>query len=74
MLYLKCPTCRTTLSDVVIQYDMIFEQICADEDAGKISKEVAEEQKRDLVNMMELSRYCCKMRLMTYCKNINLIK
>ena len=76
MLYMKCPTCRNLLGNKQIYYEENFDKICKDFDIGKITLEEADKQKIELVNYLipEKARYCCKMRLMTYKRLIDVIK
>lgn len=74
MLYLKCPTCKTTLGDIQIQYENISNKILEDTESGKISQNDGDKLRNELINSLELDRYCCKMRVMTYMKTINIVK
>jgi len=74
MLYLKCPTCKQILADRQVTYDTIHDSICADEDSCKITEQRANELKRELINSLNFERYCCKQRMMTYTKLIEIIK
>ena len=73
MLYVKCPSCKTLLADKQLTYDDILEKICGDLDTGKITAKQADELKKKLVNSFDL-KYCCKMRLMTFARLINVVK
>jgi DNA-directed RNA polymerase subunit N (RpoN/RPB10) len=70
MLYFKCPTCRTILSNRQIPYEKGLEKIINDKSLTETQKE---EEKRKLVNSLGLKRYCCKMRLMTYTRKVKII-
>lgn len=74
MLYTKCPTCKQLLSDKELIYEEIFDKICNDNEIGKINDDEANNLKKELVNSMNLERYCCKQRLLTYIRLINIIK
>lgn len=74
MLYTKCPTCKQLLSDRQMIHEAILEKICIDEDMEKISEEEANNLKKELVRALNLERYCCTQRIMTYTKLIDIIK
>ncbi len=76
MLYMKCPTCRNLLGNKQIYFEEKLDKICNDCDVGKISNEEADKQKMELVNFLipNKHRYCCKMRLLTYKREIDIIK
>ena len=70
MLYATCPTCGFLLADKEIPFE---------EGIIKISenKELTEEKKNEeiykLINKLKIERYCCRMRLITYVNQIELI-
>lgn len=75
MLYIRCPTCRTLLGDKQIYYEKKLEEICKNQDMDKYkSQEAVDKDKMDLVNNIGLDRYCCKNRLMTYVRLIDIVK
>lgn len=74
MLYLKCPTCKTTLGSIQIQYENISNRITLDIENGKITQSEGDKLRQELINSLELNRYCCKMRVMTYMKAIDIVK
>ena len=74
MLYLKCPTCKQLLADRQIIYDTLLDKICSDEETDKITEDEANELKKDLVNSLNFDRYCCKQKIMTYTRLIQVIK
>jgi DNA-directed RNA polymerase subunit N (RpoN/RPB10) len=74
MLYIKCPTCKMLLGDKQVIYEKLIQEICKDCDIGKISAEKGDLLKQEVVNSMGLERYCCKMRLMTFKKLIEIVK
>jgi DNA-directed RNA polymerase subunit N (RpoN/RPB10) len=71
MLYYKCPTCRTILANKQLIFEEELEKICKNDD---FSFEEKEEEKMELLNRLELTRYCCRMRILTYAKLIEIIK
>lgn len=73
MLYLKCPTCKMMLGDKQIIYEELIDDICKKEELGKISYKEAIELKQKVGLSIGLERYCCKMRIMTYKRLIDII-
>lgn len=63
MLTPKCPTCKTRLADKQIPYAIGMEKICANQTISDAEKE---KQKMELLNKLEVLRYCCRMRLLTF--------
>jgi len=63
MLYMSCPTCGFFIGQKTEEYDTKKNEICAN---PKLSKKDKEEQISKLLNSLNLRRYCCKMRIMTY--------
>jgi DNA-directed RNA polymerase subunit N (RpoN/RPB10) len=63
MLYLTCPTCGYFLGQKVIEYEKNKTLICNN---PKLSIEEKETNLSKLLISVNLRRYCCKMRLMTY--------
>ena len=70
MLYYKCPTCRTLLANKQLIYEKRLTEIC---DSGRPKGE-KDELKKKLLDELELSRPCCRMRIMGYIKLIDIIK
>ncbi len=71
MLYFKCPTCKTILANKELVFDEKLDKICKD---TKLSNKQKDEQKMKLLDELELPRYCCRMRIMTSIKQIDIIK
>lgn len=63
MLYLECPSCGWCLGQIIEKYEIDKNKICAD-------PTYTDEEKQDLISKLILSlnlrRYCCKSRVMTY--------
>jgi DNA-directed RNA polymerase subunit N (RpoN/RPB10) len=74
MLYIVCPTCRRLLGNRQLIYEAKLDEICKKVEMNKITTDEADKQKKELVNSLGLSRYCCKMRLMSYRKLISFVK
>lgn len=63
MLYASCPTCNYSLSQHIIEYEEKKYIICTDPKNSESDKET---QLTELINSLNLPRYCCKMRMMSY--------
>ena len=76
MLYLKCPTCNNLLGNKQIYYEENFDKIMKDHEMGKITQEEADKLKIELLDFLlpNKDRYCCRMRILTYKRLINIIK
>lgn len=74
MLYLICPSCIKSLGDKQIIIEKVLDKICKDEEIGKITSEQSIDLKQALVNSFELDPICCKPRLMTYKKLIDIVQ
>lgn len=72
MLYLKCPTCRELLGNKQLIYEKEVKTIIDSND----SDESKAKRKMDLIAKIGLSkhRYCCKNRLITYTKLIDIVQ
>jgi DNA-directed RNA polymerase subunit N (RpoN/RPB10) len=73
---MKCPTCKNILGNKQIYYEQNLDKICKDQEMNKITDDEAEKRKIELVNFLipNKHRYCCKMRLMTYKRLIEIVK
>jgi len=75
MLYICCPTCRTLLGNKQIYYERNLAELCKKFDMGEYkTKSDFDNDKIKLVNSIGLENYCCRMRLITYVKLIEIIK
>jgi DNA-directed RNA polymerase subunit N (RpoN/RPB10) len=63
MLYIICPTCGYFLGQKTIMWEEKSEEICNN---PSFSDEEKEKKKQELLLSLNLPRYCCKMRMMTY--------
>lgn len=70
MLYFRCPTCKTDFANKQLVYEKELEKICN----SKTTEEQKEKQKMALLDKLEIKRYCCRMRFLTYTKLIEIIK
>jgi len=70
MLYLVCPTCGYLLGKKTIEYENKKKII-------SLNPELTDEDKENEISKLLLSlnirRYCCKMRMMTYVNIIDVI-
>lgn len=69
MLYPSCPTCHNILADKQLLYEQALEKICNE----KISEEKKSEKKEKLLNDLGLDKICCRMRIISYIDQVNLI-
>jgi DNA-directed RNA polymerase subunit N (RpoN/RPB10) len=60
---MKCPTCGTVIGNRQIIYETKLQEINSN---PKIDDDTKLEQKNKLINSLELKRYCCKMRIITF--------
>lgn len=67
MLYFKCPSCRFNLARVQVPYTIEMAEICNSKMSNK-EKDVA---KTDLLNKLNVTKYCCRMRCMGFVELIN---
>ena len=63
MLYPVCPTCGYLLASKIIKFEEDKNNICSD---ISISNEKKEEMITKLIMNLNIRRYCCRMRIMTY--------
>ena len=63
MIYLKCPTCGTIIGNRQIPYEAKLQEI---DNNPNIDETEKLDQKNKLVESLELKRYCCKMRIITF--------
>jgi DNA-directed RNA polymerase subunit N (RpoN/RPB10) len=63
MIYMKCPTCGTIIGNRQIPYETKLEEI---NNNPKIDDDEKLKQKTELIASLQLKRYCCKMRIITF--------
>jgi DNA-directed RNA polymerase subunit N (RpoN/RPB10) len=63
MLYLSCPTCGYFLGQKTLIYEEGKNKNCSNPKLSEAEKEV---ENGKLLNSLNLKRYCCKMRMMSY--------
>jgi DNA-directed RNA polymerase subunit N (RpoN/RPB10) len=71
MIYLKCPTCGTIIGNRQIIYETKLKEIDNDPNIDEPEKL---RQKTKLIDSLELKRYCCRMRIMTFKSKPDTIK
>ena len=71
MIYLKCPTCCYVLGNRQKIYELGLDEIESNPNNDEKKKL---ELKQELVNSLELKRYCCTMRVITYKNKTEIIK
>lgn len=71
MLYLKCPTCKNILGNKEIPF-------CTEYDKISENKNLTDNEKlKEIINLyskLGIERYCCKMRIKTFTKIIDIVK
>lgn len=63
MIYLKCPTCGTIIGNRQIIYEARLHEIDNNPNIDNVEKKNLKEK---LVSSLNLKRYCCKMRTITF--------
>lgn len=63
MLYSSCPSCGKLLASKIIDFEKKKYNICSNNDINDDDKQ---KQLTHLLLSLNLKRYCCRMRVMTY--------
>jgi len=63
MLYITCPSCGYFLGQKTIEWEKRSEEICND---PTMTDEEKEKKKQEVLLSLNLTRYCCKMRMISY--------
>ena len=71
MLYLKCPSCKTILGNKQLPFEEKMAAACGN---SKLSEDESNAIKMKILDELELERYCCRMRILSYVKQIEFIK
>lgn len=71
MLYVTCPTCGTFLGNKTLQFETKKEKICSN---PKFDQEQQGKEIQKLLQSLKLRRYCCRMRMMTYKNQVEIIQ
>lgn len=70
MLYFRCPTCKNDLANKQIPYEDEMRKISNSE----ISEEQKEIEKMKVLDKLHITKYCCRMRMLTYIQLIDIIR
>lgn len=70
MIYPVCPTCQNLLADKQLKYEDELEKICNN---TKSSNEQKQALKKKMLDDLGLTRYCCRMRMVSYLDQVKLI-
>ena len=71
MIYLKCPSCSYILGNRQIMYEQKLDEINNNNNVDEEEKTVL---KTKLVESLNVKRYCCKMRIITFKQLTDIIK
>ena len=63
MLYSSCPTCGFFIGQKIVEWESKSYEICNN---NTLTLKEKEKKKQELLMSLNLRRYCCKMRIMTY--------
>ncbi len=63
MLYMSCPTCGYFLGQIQYKWEKESDNICNN---PKLTIEEKEKKKQELLLSLNIRRYCCKMRIISY--------
>jgi DNA-directed RNA polymerase subunit N (RpoN/RPB10) len=63
MIYIKCPSCGLLLGNRQMVYEKGLDEINSNPNTDDEKKL---ELKTKLIESLDIKRYCCKMRVMTY--------
>lgn len=70
MLPPKCFSCGKFLADIQLEYEAKKAEIDSN---SKLSNDEKKQLKKDLLNKMHITRWCCRSQVITYCDLINVI-
>lgn len=70
MLYPVCPTCQNLLADKQLVYEESLDKICNNK---KLNDEQKQKEKKKLLDNLGLQRYCCRMRMISYVDQVQII-
>lgn len=70
MLPPKCFSCGKFLADIELEYESKKDQIDSN---SKLSSEEKKQMKKDLLNKMYVTRWCCRSQVITYCDLVHII-
>lgn len=67
MIYFKCPTCKTLLANKQIPYEHAMDALCNN---VNLTEQQRNDAKRKIMDDLEITRYCCRARVMGYVRLI----
>ena len=70
MLYPVCPTCQTLLADKQLPFEEKKKEI---DNNNKLSAKEKIKATGKLLDLLGLKRYCCRMRMITYVDQVQII-
>jgi len=70
MLYPVCPTCSHLLADIELEFTEKYNNIVESKEA----EQKKEQEIKKLFNDVNIKKYCCKMRLISYVDHIKIIQ
>lgn len=71
MLYFVCPTCGTELAKKQLPFEEKVKKISSDSKLNDIQKT---EKKTNALNEVGAKNQCCRMRLLTFIKTVEVVK
>lgn len=71
MIYLKCPTCGYILGNRQVLYEIGLNEI---ESNPNNDEEIKLILKNKLIDSLQVEKYCCKMRIITYKNKAEIFK
>jgi DNA-directed RNA polymerase subunit N (RpoN/RPB10) len=71
MLYYKCPTCRTVLANRQLLFEAAIKSIS---DNNNLSETQQYDEKIKILSNLMIHNLCCRMRMLTYIKKIEIVK
>lgn len=69
MLYLRCPTCKIILGNKQLHFEQEVDRISK----SSLNEQQQNEQKMELLDKLELKRYCCRTLILTYNRLIDIV-
>jgi DNA-directed RNA polymerase subunit N (RpoN/RPB10) len=71
MIYLKCPSCSYIIGNRQIIYEKKLDEIYSN---PNIDDDEKMNQKTKLIDSLNIKRYCCRMRIITFKQLTDIIK
>lgn len=71
MQYIVCPSCETLLADKQLIFNNGLKEITED---TKLTDEIKDKKKVELLNSLGLTRYCCRSRVLGYLDIVKIVK